>query len=61
MRTQMEQAGVQGRARIGALTTGEAIGRGAIHTPAAVRNAAATASAQVVKMAERAKRLGPLI
>ena len=51
-------AGVQGRARIGALTTGEAIGRGAVQAPAAVRSAAATASAQVVRMAERAKRLG---
>jgi type IV secretion system protein VirB6 len=51
--------GVKGRARIGALTTGEAIGRGAVQTPAAVRSAAATASAQVVRMAERAKRLGP--
>jgi type IV secretion system protein VirB6 len=50
--------GVKGRARIGALTTGEAIGRGAVQAPAAVRSAAATASAQVVRMAERAKRLG---
>ena len=50
--------GVKGRARIGALTTGEVIGRGAVQAPAAVRSAAATASAQVVRMAERAKRLG---
>lgn len=51
-------SGVQGRARIGALTTGEAIGRGAVQAPAVVRSAAATASAQVVRIAERAKRLG---
>lgn len=50
--------GVKGRARIGALATGEAIGRGAVQAPAAVRSAAATASAQVVRIAERAKRLG---
>ena len=50
--------GVKGRARIGTLTTGEAIGRGAVKTPAVVRSAATTASAQVVRMAERAKRLG---
>jgi type IV secretion system protein VirB6 len=50
--------GVKGRARIGALTTGEVIGRGTMQAPAAVRSAAATASAQVVRMAERAKRLG---
>lgn len=50
--------GVKGRARIGALTTGEVIGRGAVQTPAAVRSAAATASAQVARIAERAKRLG---
>ena len=49
--------GVKGRARIGALTTSEVIGRGAVQTPAAVRSAAATTSAQVVRMAERAKRL----
>lgn len=49
--------GMQGRARIAALTTGEAIGRGALQAPAAVRSAAATASAQVVRMAERAKRI----
>ena len=50
-------AGVKGRSRIGALTAGEAIGRGAVQAPAAVRNVAVTASAQVVRIAERAKRL----
>ena len=57
MRGVFNTDGVKGRARIGALTTGEAIGRGAVEAPAAVRSAAATASAQVVRMAERAKRL----
>jgi len=57
MRGVFNTDGVKGRARIGALTTGEAIGRGAVQTPAAVRSAAATAGAQVVRMAERAKRL----
>ena len=58
MRGVFNTDGVKGRARIGALTTGEAIGRGAVQTPGAVRSAAATASAQVVRIAERAKRLG---
>jgi type IV secretion system protein VirB6 len=49
--------GVKGRARIGALPTGEAIGRGAVQAPAVVRTATVTASAQLVRMAERAKRL----
>jgi type IV secretion system protein VirB6 len=57
LRGLVNTSGVQGRARIGALTTGEAIGRRAVQAPAAVRSAAATASAQVVRMAERAKRL----
>lgn len=57
MRGILNTDGVKGRARIGALTTSEVIGRGAVQTPAAVRSAAATASAQVVRMAERAKRL----
>jgi type IV secretion system protein VirB6 len=61
LRGLVNTSGVQGRARIGALTTGEAIGRGAVQAPAAVRSAAATASAQVVRMAERAKRLGGAI
>lgn len=46
------------RGGLGALTTGEAIGRGTVQAPAAVKSAAATASAQVVRMAKRAKRLG---
>jgi type IV secretion system protein VirB6 len=58
MRGVVNTSAVQGRARIGALTTGEAIGRGAAQAPTAVRTAAATAGAQVVRMAERAKRLG---
>ena len=58
MRGILNTDGVKGRARIGALTTGEVIGRGAVQAPAAVRSAAATASAQVIRMAERAKRLG---
>jgi hypothetical protein len=52
-----EHLWVQGRARVGALTTGEAIGRGAaVHAPAAVRSATAIASAQVGSMAERANK-----
>jgi type IV secretion system protein VirB6 len=58
MRGLVNTSGVQGRARIGALTTGEAIGRGAVRAPAAMQSAAVTASAQVVRIAERAKRLG---
>lgn len=58
LRGLVNTSGVQGRARIGALTTSEAIGRGAVQAPAVVRSAAATASAQVVRIAERAKRLG---
>ena len=58
LRGLVNTSGVQGRARIGALTTGETIGRGTVQAPAAVRSAAATASAQVVRIAERAKRLG---
>jgi len=58
LRGLVNTSGVQGRARIGALTTGETIGRGAVQAPAAVRSAAATTSAQVVRMVERAKRLG---
>lgn len=50
-------SGVQGRARIGALTSSEAIGRAAVQAPAVVRTAAATASAQIVRMAERARPL----
>lgn len=38
--------------------TGKAIGRTTVQAPAVVRSAAATASAQVVRIAERAKRLG---
>jgi type IV secretion system protein VirB6 len=53
MRGLFNTAGVKGRSRIGALNTGEVIGRGVVQSPAAVR-AAAT---QVVRMAERAKRL----
>ena len=49
--------GVKGRARIGALTAGEMIGRGAVQTSAALRSVATTASGRVVRMAERAKRL----
>jgi type IV secretion system protein VirB6 len=59
MRGVFNTDGVKGRARIGALTTGEAIGRGAVQAPVVVRSAAATASAQVVRIAERAKRLAP--
>lgn len=55
----LNTSGVQGRSRIGALTTGEAIGRGAVQAPATVRTVATTASAQVVRIAERAKRLRP--
>lgn len=44
-------AGVQGRARIGALTTGEAIGRGIAESPATVRSAATSASVLVVNRA----------
>ena len=58
LRGMINTSAVQGRARIGALTTGEAVGRGAVQAPAVVRSAAATASAQMVRMAERAKRLG---
>lgn len=58
MRGILNTDGVKGRARIGALTTCEVIGRGTMQAPAAVRSAAATAGAQVVRMAERAKRLG---
>lgn len=58
LRGLMNSSGVQGRARIGALTTGEAAGSGVVRAPAAVRAAAATASAQVVRMAETSKRLG---
>lgn len=57
MRGLFNTSGVQGRARIGALSTGEAIGRGAAQAPATVRTVTTTASAQVIKMAERAKRL----
>ena len=48
---------VQGGTRIGALTTGAPIGRGAVQEPTVVRSAATLARAQVVRMAERAKRL----
>ena len=58
LRGLVNTSGVQGRERIGALSTGEAIGQGAVQAPAAVRNAAATASVQLVRMTERAKRLG---
>ena len=58
MRGLLNTSGVQGRARIGSLTAGEAIGRGALQAPTVARTAAATASAQLVRMAERAKRLG---
>jgi type IV secretion system protein VirB6 len=59
MRGVFNTDGVKGRSRIGALTTGEAIGRGAVQAPVVVWSAAATASAQVVRIAERAKRLAP--
>ena len=57
IRGMFSTAGVQGRARIGALTTTEAIGRGAVKSPAAVRSVAKKTSEQVVRMAERARRL----
>ena len=50
-------AGVKDRSRIGARTTGEAIGRGVVQSPAVVRASATTASAQVARIPERAKRL----
>jgi hypothetical protein len=43
---------------IGAVTTEEAIGQGAVQAPLLVRAAATTAGVQVVRMAERVKRLG---
>lgn len=46
-------AGIKGRSRIGALTTGEAIGRGVSRSPAAVRSAAVTTSDRIVRTAER--------
>ena len=58
LRGLLDTSGVQGHARIGAPTTGEAIARGAVQAPVVVRSAAATASAQLVSMADRAKRLG---
>lgn len=60
MRGLFNTAGVKGRSRIGALTTGEAIGRGAVQAPAVVRSATTTAGAHVVRMAERARRLRSL-
>jgi type IV secretion system protein VirB6 len=57
MRGLFNTAGVKGRSRIGALTTGEGIGRGVAQGPAVVRAAATTASAHLVRMSERAKRL----
>jgi type IV secretion system protein VirB6 len=57
MRGIINTTGVKGRSRIGALTTGEAVGRSVVQSPAAVQAAAKTASDQLVRMAERAKRL----
>jgi type IV secretion system protein VirB6 len=54
MRGLFNTAGVKGRSRIGALTTGEVIGRGVTQSPAAIR----TASVRLARMAERARRLG---
>jgi hypothetical protein len=56
MRGLINTSGMQGRARIGALTTGEAVGRRTVQAPAALRSAAVTASAQVVRMAGTAGR-----
>jgi type IV secretion system protein VirB6 len=58
MRGVINTPGTQGRARIGALTTGEAVGRGAAQAPAVMRSAAASASMRMVRMVERTKRLG---
>jgi len=58
MRGLLNSPGVQGRGWVGALTTEEAIGRGAVQAPLLVRAAATTAGVQVVRMAERVKRLG---
>src|SRR5690606_9675897 len=58
MRGLFNTAGVKGRARIGALTTGEVVGRGVVQTPAVVRTVATKTSEQVARMAERARRLG---
>jgi type IV secretion system protein VirB6 len=57
MRGLFNTAGVKGRSRIGALTTGEVIGRGIVKSPATVRSASITTSAQLNRMTERAKRL----
>ncbi|WP_238367813.1 type IV secretion system protein [Mesobacterium pallidum] len=56
-RGMVNTSGVQGRARVGALTAGEVIGRGVVHSPAALRAAATTTSVQLVRVSERAKRL----
>jgi type IV secretion system protein VirB6 len=58
MRGVINTPGTQGRARIGALTTGEAVGRGAAQAPAVMRSAAASASMRMIRMVERTKRLG---
>lgn len=58
MRGPLISPAVQSRARIGALTDKEAIGCGAVQAHVVVRTAATSASAQVVRIAERARRLG---
>ncbi|MFC0159155.1 MULTISPECIES: type IV secretion system protein [Mameliella] len=55
-RGMVNMSSVQRRARIGALTTGEKIGRGVAQSPPAVISISRNASAQVGRMSERAKR-----
>jgi type IV secretion system protein VirB6 len=57
LRGLVNTSGVQGRGRIGALTTGEAIGRGAAQVPSAIGRAALTGSGRLMRMAERARHL----
>ncbi|WP_298498510.1 type IV secretion system protein [uncultured Maritimibacter sp.] len=51
-------SGVQGRSRIGALTTGEMVGRATAKAPSAVAVTARISGGQITRMAERARRLG---
>ncbi len=55
MRGLFNAAGVEGRARTGALTTEEAIGRRVVQAPAAMHTVATATGAQMVRIAERAK------
>lgn len=57
-RGMLNTRGVQSRERMGGLSTGEMVGRQMVQHAPAVKSAAMAAGGQIVRVAERARRLG---